>query len=266
MEILGQTELEGRSYSATLVAAVGDLLARAGARLSDLGAIVAVNGPGSFTGVRVGLSAVKGLAEAARIPVVAVSRLAGAGVRRPGWSRAALDAHRHEVFLRLGLADGKVAGVAGRSGRAGGDCVRRRRGLRFATKAAAALLESAWPEVRAGENGGSDGRGCAAAVARGRVAGAGFCGSGTAGRALSAAVGCGDFWRGDFRPSGQGARGMSGPEVRIRRMSAADLARVLEIGESLQEAPQWPVATYVAALDPLNLPRRIALVAEWAPL
>jgi len=46
-------------------------------------------------------------------------------------------------------------------------------------------------------------------------------------------------------------------------MSAADLARVLEIGESLQEAPKWPVATYVAALDPLNLPRRIALVAEW---
>ena len=75
LEILGQTELEGRSYSATLVAAVAELLAGQGIGLKDLGGIVAVNGPGSFTGVRVGLSAVKGLAEPAQIPVVAVSRL-----------------------------------------------------------------------------------------------------------------------------------------------------------------------------------------------
>src|ERR1035438_4458165 len=111
VEILGQIELEGRSYSATLVAAVGELLARSGVELRNLAAIVAVNGPGSFTGVRVGLSAVKGLAEAARIPVAAVSRLevlaAKAGVPgdrslSPGWKAglgsAALDAHRHEVF------------------------------------------------------------------------------------------------------------------------------------------------------------------------
>ena len=63
VEILGQVELEGRSYSATLVAAVGDLLAEFGVGLRKLEAIVAVNGPGSFTGVRVGLSAVKGLAD-----------------------------------------------------------------------------------------------------------------------------------------------------------------------------------------------------------
>lgn len=51
-------------------------------------------------------------------------------------------------------------------------------------------------------------------------------------------------------------------EVRIRRMSAADLKRVMEIAESLQDAPQWPVSAYRAALNPLNTPRRIALVAE----
>ena len=71
-EVLGQIELEGRSYSSTLVAAVGELLAQNGVALRDVGAIVAVNGPGSFTGMRVGLSAVKGLAESARIPVVAI--------------------------------------------------------------------------------------------------------------------------------------------------------------------------------------------------
>ena len=75
LEILGQTELEGRSYSAALVAAVEDLLKNAGLALKDLAGMVAVNGPGSFTGVRVGLSAVKGLAEPFRTPVAVVSRL-----------------------------------------------------------------------------------------------------------------------------------------------------------------------------------------------
>ncbi|HXR38438.1 MAG TPA: tRNA (adenosine(37)-N6)-threonylcarbamoyltransferase complex dimerization subunit type 1 TsaB [Terracidiphilus sp.] len=145
VEILGETELEGRSYSATLVAAVGDLLARAGARVSDLGAIVAVNGPGSFTGVRVGLSAVKGLAEAARIPVTAVSRLQVLAWKA-GVEPAALDAHRHEVFLRLGLADGKVRELL-----AGAEelAALRPAGARIAVcdEGAGRLLESAWPEV-----------------------------------------------------------------------------------------------------------------------
>ena len=100
LEILGQTELEGRSYSSTLVAAVADLLAAAGVGLKDLGGIVAVNGPGSFTGVRVGLSAVKGLAEPAQIPVVAISRLMVLS-RKSGVPSCALDAHRGEVYLRL---------------------------------------------------------------------------------------------------------------------------------------------------------------------
>jgi len=100
IEILGQTELAGRSYSATLVAAVGDLLTRACAQPAKLHAIVAVNGPGSFTGVRVGLSAVKGLAEGSRIPVVAVSRLEVLAWKA-GVPSAALDAHRREVFVRL---------------------------------------------------------------------------------------------------------------------------------------------------------------------
>ena len=101
VEILGQIELAGRSYSATLVAAVGELLAGSGVELRSLAAIVAVNGPGSFTGVRVGLSAVKGLSEPARIPVASVSRLEVLAAKA-GLGSSALDAHRHEVFLRLG--------------------------------------------------------------------------------------------------------------------------------------------------------------------
>ena len=100
VETLGQKELAGRSYSATLIAAVAELLAAAGVRLGELAAIVAVNGPGSFTGVRVGLSAVKGLAEAHRIPVVPVSRLEVLA-DKAATACSALDAHRNEIFLRL---------------------------------------------------------------------------------------------------------------------------------------------------------------------
>jgi tRNA threonylcarbamoyladenosine biosynthesis protein TsaB len=100
LEILGQIELEGKTYSATLVAAVAELLKSAGTELRDLGGIIVVNGPGSFTGVRVGLSAVKGLAEGAEIPVVALSRLEVLS-RKSGVPSAALDAHRGEVYLRL---------------------------------------------------------------------------------------------------------------------------------------------------------------------
>jgi tRNA threonylcarbamoyladenosine biosynthesis protein TsaB len=107
LELLGQTELAGRSYSATLVAAVGDLLKQQGVAPRELGAIVAVHGPGSFTGVRVGLSAVKGLAEPSGIPVAAVSRLEVLA-HKAGVFSAALDAHRHEVFLRVEAPGAKV--------------------------------------------------------------------------------------------------------------------------------------------------------------
>src|SRR3954447_17532768 len=74
-EAAAQIELEGRTYSATLVSAVEELLNGKGIQLSDVGCIVVVHGPGSFTGVRVGLGTAKGLAEGAGVPVVAVSRL-----------------------------------------------------------------------------------------------------------------------------------------------------------------------------------------------
>jgi tRNA threonylcarbamoyladenosine biosynthesis protein TsaB len=142
VEMLGQIELEGRSYSSTLVTAVGDLLARGGIALRDVGAIVAVNGPGSFTGVRVGLSAVKGLAEGARIPVVAVSRLEVLAAKA-GLKSAAIDAHRQEVYLRLGLprapARELLAGVAELEDL---EPVAR---IAVCDEAAAELLRSAWP-------------------------------------------------------------------------------------------------------------------------
>jgi len=45
-------------------------------------------------------------------------------------------------------------------------------------------------------------------------------------------------------------------------MTPADLDRVMEVAESLKEAPQWPRTAFERALDPVAQPRRIALVAE----
>jgi tRNA threonylcarbamoyladenosine biosynthesis protein TsaB len=75
-EFLVQTEFTGRTHSAQLIPALSELLALRHANVHDLQAIVVARGPGSFTGIRVGLSTAKGLAEAARIPVIAVSQLA----------------------------------------------------------------------------------------------------------------------------------------------------------------------------------------------
>jgi ribosomal-protein-alanine N-acetyltransferase len=50
--------------------------------------------------------------------------------------------------------------------------------------------------------------------------------------------------------------------VHVRRMTLADLERVMEIAESLKEAPRWPRAAFERALDAAALPRRIAVVAE----
>ena len=92
--------LPGRSSSEMLVPAVRRMMTSQHWRLDQLAAIVVVHGPGSFTGVRVGVSAAKGLSEAARVPLIAVSRLtllAGA-MRSEERVHVALDAGRGELY------------------------------------------------------------------------------------------------------------------------------------------------------------------------
>lgn len=145
VEVLGLIEMEGRTYSATLVSAIGELLRRFGIELKDIACIVAVNGPGSFTGVRVGLSAVKGLAEGTHIQVVAVSRLevlAG----KSGARSSALDAHRHEVFLRLETGSQAVRDLLAGSGELASISPAPGR-VAICDEAAGVLLAAAWPKV-----------------------------------------------------------------------------------------------------------------------
>lgn len=146
LEILGETELAGRTYSATLVSAVSELLAANSVSLKDLGGMIVVNGPGSFTGVRVGLSAIKGLAEGLQLPVVAVSRLLVLA-QKACVPSCALDAHRGEIYLHI-----DEAGHSPRELLAGRDelaavnptpvCVA------VCDDSAAALLARAWPSAQ----------------------------------------------------------------------------------------------------------------------
>jgi len=73
---LAGATLPGRSAAERLVPAIHSLAVQAGIALQSLDAVAVVHGPGSFTGVRVGLSAAKGLCHALNLPLVAISRLA----------------------------------------------------------------------------------------------------------------------------------------------------------------------------------------------
>jgi tRNA threonylcarbamoyladenosine biosynthesis protein TsaB len=78
------------------------LLARGHVRLADIDLYAASTGPGSFTGVRVGLAAIKGLAEVSGKPAVGVSSLAALAQYGSTDLRAPLiDAKRGEVFAAL---------------------------------------------------------------------------------------------------------------------------------------------------------------------
>lgn len=97
-----QVELGGRAASAELMPAVQSMLERAGLEIADLRSILVVNGPGSFTGVRVGLSTAKGLAHAAQVPILAISRLAVVASlsQEKRDFVALLDAGRNEFYAR----------------------------------------------------------------------------------------------------------------------------------------------------------------------
>jgi tRNA threonylcarbamoyladenosine biosynthesis protein TsaB len=100
--VLRERSLPARGASAHLVRAIREELEEIGWPLRILDAIGVVNGPGSFTGVRVGLAAAKGLCEIAGLRLVTVSRLAVLlSLGMPEQDAAAiLDAGRGEFYVR----------------------------------------------------------------------------------------------------------------------------------------------------------------------
>jgi len=88
-------------YSAWLLPAVDEVLGNAGIGMKDVEGYGVAAGPGSFTGVRVGLTTVKAWGEVYRKPIAAVSRLEAVALQARGGTEfvaAWLDAQRGQVF------------------------------------------------------------------------------------------------------------------------------------------------------------------------
>ncbi|MGC1869437.1 MAG: tRNA (adenosine(37)-N6)-threonylcarbamoyltransferase complex dimerization subunit type 1 TsaB [Acidobacteriaceae bacterium] len=117
IEILGVIELHPRVFSAELIPAIAELLRTNERRLTDLDAFAVVSGPGSFTGLRVGLSAVKAMAEATGKPILTLSRLAilasmadklSSGEPGNAAVQVVVDAGRGEFYLGVYRDAGKT--------------------------------------------------------------------------------------------------------------------------------------------------------------
>lgn len=100
------------THSERLMSAVGSLLSEAGVSLKTLDGIAVSIGPGSFTGLRIGLSTAKGLCFANELPLVSVPTLEAMAARIP-YARfpvcPVLDARKREVYAALyDLSEGTV--------------------------------------------------------------------------------------------------------------------------------------------------------------
>ena len=93
-----------KTHSQTLMPMIDSAIKQSGIEISDIDLIVSANGPGSFTGLRIGISAVKGLSHATNIPVVGVSILEAMAYNLPYCEYIVspiMDARRNQVYNAL---------------------------------------------------------------------------------------------------------------------------------------------------------------------
>ena len=101
----------GLTHSATLLPMAQDLLSRCNLQVSDVSVVAVANGPGSFTGLRIGLAAAKGLAWGREVPVLGVSTLEAMAygiLPFRGIIVACMDARRNEVYNAIFESDGET--------------------------------------------------------------------------------------------------------------------------------------------------------------
>ena len=104
---------KGLQHASSLIPVIDQLMARLGISASDIDLVVCSLGPGSFTGIRIGLATALGIASAREIPVVGVSTLDA--IAEP-WQW-----HRGEVYPVIDARKGRIYTAAFHAGRRLGD-------------------------------------------------------------------------------------------------------------------------------------------------
>ena len=111
-KLLGESyQNTGLTHSQTLMVMAEDLLKQCGKTVADLTCVAVAEGPGSFTGVRIGVAAAKGLAWGAELPCYGVSTLEAMAVSLGayrGYVCPCMDARRQQVYNALFYADGGI--------------------------------------------------------------------------------------------------------------------------------------------------------------
>ena len=103
------SQCSGLTHSRTLLPMAEDMLKNAELTIGDIDAFAVAHGPGSFTGIRIGVSTVKGLAWASDKPCVGVSTLeamAWHGVSAGGYICPVMDARRSQVYNAIFKIEG----------------------------------------------------------------------------------------------------------------------------------------------------------------
>jgi len=112
--LIEMAPVAGGTFSAQLIPEISALLAKHKIGKEEIDGFGAASGPGSFTGLRVGLAAIKALAEVLKKPIAAVSVLEALAVAAgaSGTVIAALDAGRSEAYVgEYVLGDGSATKV-----------------------------------------------------------------------------------------------------------------------------------------------------------
>lgn len=114
--LASRTEPMMRGHQEALGGIVRETMEQAGVGFAQLDRIAVTVGPGSFTGLRVGLAFAKGLATALNIPCIGVGTLDALAVGRDGPRLAAIDAKKDQIYWRAfdeeGLGDPAVQAAA----------------------------------------------------------------------------------------------------------------------------------------------------------
>jgi tRNA threonylcarbamoyladenosine biosynthesis protein TsaB len=112
---------ENKSHASRLTVFIEELLTEAGLRVSDLDAVAVSKGPGSYTGLRIGVSTAKGMAYAGSIPLIGIETTLSMfhgidetvkrkyGIDKNSLFVPMLDARRMEVYYSILTSEGKPA-------------------------------------------------------------------------------------------------------------------------------------------------------------